>query len=117
MTETPGAKAGDMIDAVIDQNDETATRDGEPKLEITVFKELNGHLSKRLELIDGVPKSDGSGGKMSFGTARRLRCRPSDLPALFEGMACDEAIALGRVLGAPGVNKFKVVIKAAIVES
>jgi hypothetical protein len=42
-------------------------------IEITVFQKANGPLTRRIELANGKPQSDGSACLMGTGTARRFR--------------------------------------------
>jgi hypothetical protein len=71
-------------------------RDPATALEITRLKKSGGALTKRIELVDGKPKSDGSQCRMSDGTMSR--CPLPDLNAfahLIETLPREEAIALG----------------------
>jgi hypothetical protein len=67
-------------------------------VELTIFRSANGILSKRISLIEGEVKSDGSACKMVKGTAWRATIKDIDaLADLIENMRSEQALALGRL--------------------
>jgi hypothetical protein len=85
-------------------------------LEITRFAKSGGPLTKRISLIDGSLKSDGSACIMSSGTAQRVKLASlAQFAALIEQLPSDQAIALG-ALRYDLPDQVKVVTKSKLKE-
>ena len=67
-----------------------------PTIEIVVFTKDGGPLTKRISLVDGKVKSDGSACTMARGRARRTVISDlGQLATVIEGLSSNQAIALG----------------------
>jgi len=65
-------------------------------IELVVFTKDRGPLTKRISLVDGKVKSDGSACSMGHGRARRVRLAGlAELAALIDGLASNQALGLG----------------------
>jgi hypothetical protein len=66
-------------------------------IELTIFNKVGGGpLTKKISLVDGAVKSDGSACSMARGTARRATVADAcEFARLIEGLQTDQAIASG----------------------
>ncbi len=62
---------------------------------ITLFTKTNGPLTKRIDLVNGKPKSDGSACVMSRGTAQRITVTAREFADRCVRTAPAEAYGLG----------------------
>jgi hypothetical protein len=69
-------------------------------IEITEFTKASGTLSKRIQLVNRKPVSDGSECRMAHGTARRVKLTsPQAVADLMNGFTARQALSLGRLKG------------------
>jgi hypothetical protein len=82
---------------------------------VTLFTKAEGSLSKRIELKDGAPVSDGSQCKMSEGSAQVVRApNASSLAEYINAASSSMALALGTLKGAPVGESVPIVAKVRL---
>jgi hypothetical protein len=80
---------------------------------VTLFTKTGGPLSKRIELVDGVPVSDGSQCRMSEGTAEIVRAQDAEtLAGWINDASSSMALALGTIKGVEIGQRVPIVAKA-----